>query len=84
MFIRAAKQWTKKRPQANAILRETLSLLKADAFDPRLKTHKLKGNRVGYWACSGGYDFRIIFEFVRRGEEEIISLLLVGTHDDVY
>ena len=84
MFFRAAKRWMKKGPQAEAVLHETLSLLEADAFDARLKTHKLKGNRAGYWACSGGYDFRIIFEFVRQGEEEVISLLLVGTHDEVY
>jgi len=74
----------KKGAQAEAALHETLRLLEADVSDPRLKTHKLKGKWDGCWACSGGYDFRIIFEFVRRGEEEIISLLLVGTHDDVY
>ena len=83
-FVRAAKRLIKKHPRTNAALRETLELLAADVSDPRLKTHKLKGNRAECWACSGGYDLRIVFKFVRQGEEEIILLLSVGTHDEVY
>jgi mRNA-degrading endonuclease YafQ of YafQ-DinJ toxin-antitoxin module len=38
----------------------------------------------GAWACSAGYDLRILFEFVsRKGVEEIV-LLTLGTHDEVY
>ena len=83
-FVRAAKRLIKKHPRTNAALRETLELLAADVSDPRLKTHKLKGQWDGCWSCSGGYDLRILFEFVGEGEEEYISLLLVGTHDEVY
>jgi len=83
-FVRAAKRLAKKHPQTSVALRETLEMLKTDAFDPRLKTHKLKGNWSECWASSGGYDLRIVFKFMRRGEEEIILLLLAGTHDKVY
>jgi mRNA-degrading endonuclease YafQ of YafQ-DinJ toxin-antitoxin module len=86
--VRAAKRFLKKHPDAAAALRETLALLEADveadAFDPRLRTHKLKGNLAGCWACSGGYDLRIVFEFVQHGGAEAILLLSIGTHDEVY
>jgi mRNA-degrading endonuclease YafQ of YafQ-DinJ toxin-antitoxin module len=59
-------------------------LLAEDAFDPRLKTHKLRGELEGSWACSAGYDLRILFEFVQHEGAEAISLQTVGTHDEVY
>ena len=62
----------------------TLELLAADAFHPRLKTHKLKGKLVGSWACSAGYDLRMVFQFVKHGRQEAILLEGIGTHDEVY
>jgi mRNA-degrading endonuclease YafQ of YafQ-DinJ toxin-antitoxin module len=38
-----------------------LVLLQNDAFDPELGSHKLKGELAGLWACSAGYDLRIVF-----------------------
>jgi len=61
-----------------------LELLAEDANDPRLRTHKLKGESEGSWACSAGYDLRIVFEFVQHEGSEAILLLTVGTHDEVY
>jgi len=58
-FIRSAKKFIKKSPQIIDDLKETLELLSEDAFYPSLKTHKLKGNLEGSWACSAGYDLRI-------------------------
>ena len=51
-----------------------------------LGTHKLSGNLSGYWACSCGYDCRIIFSLETDLEtgEEVVVLLDVGTHDEVY
>ena len=61
-----------------------LQVLAQDAFDPRLKTHKLSGDLAGVWACSAGYDLRILFEFVEHEGAEAILLLTVGRHDEVY
>jgi mRNA-degrading endonuclease YafQ of YafQ-DinJ toxin-antitoxin module len=61
-----------------------LTILSESAFDPRLKTHKLKGSLDGVWACSAGYDVRILFEFVQHEGAEAILLLTVGSHDEVY
>jgi len=46
-FVRAAKTVVRKRRQKAETIRFALELLSADAFDPRLKTHKLKGELRG-------------------------------------
>ncbi|MCZ8047772.1 MAG: hypothetical protein O9290_14285 [Microcystis sp. LE19-41.2A] len=45
-------------------MRETLDLLSVDPFQPRLRTHQLKGELKDSYACSVGYDLRIVFKFV--------------------
>ena len=83
-FIRAVRRYLKKHPQTADDLEATLLLLAADAFGPHLKTHKLKGDLDGVWACSAGYDLRILFEIVQHDGVEAILLLSLGTHDEVY
>jgi mRNA-degrading endonuclease YafQ of YafQ-DinJ toxin-antitoxin module len=83
-FLRAARRYLKKHPNQDAELSLTLELLEQDAFDARLRTHKLKGAFDGLWACSAGYDLRVIFEFVQHSDREAILLHTVGTHDEVY
>lgn len=61
-------------------------MLAEDPFNLSLRTHKLKGDLDGVWSCSIDYDNRILFELIENpdsGEEEI-SLLTLGSHDDVY
>jgi addiction module RelE/StbE family toxin len=83
-FLRAVRKFLKREPLSTQALEDTLSLLGEDAFSARLKTHKLKGDLVGVWACSAGYDLRVLFEFVKQDDGEAILLLTVGTHDEVY
>ena len=83
-FVRAARRYLKKHRQADSDLDTALQLLAMDAFDARLKTHKLSGELSDVWACSAGYDLRILFEFEDHEGKERIVLLTVGTHDDVY
>lgn len=83
-FIRAAKRKTKKNPRLAQDIQNTLDLLALDAYHPSLKTHKLKGQFKGSWACSAGYDLRIVFEFVQHKGSPAILLLTVGTHDEAY
>lgn len=83
-FVRAAKRFVRRDPATAAAIHSTLRLLTEDAFDPRLRTHKLKGSLKGCWAASAGYDIRIVFEFVPQNDAEAILLLSIGTHDEVY
>ncbi len=83
-FVRVARRHVKRHPQLAADLEATLRLLTEDAFDPRLKTHKLKGDLDGVWACSVRRDLRVLFEFIPSDGGEAILLLTMGTHDEVY
>jgi addiction module RelE/StbE family toxin len=83
-FTQTLKRFAKKNPQISGRILKTLRQLAEDAFHPSLKVHKLSGKLEGYWACSAGYDLRIIFEFLQQDTEECILLLSIGTHDKVY
>jgi mRNA-degrading endonuclease YafQ of YafQ-DinJ toxin-antitoxin module len=71
-FLRKARRLLKRDPALIADLEATLVLLEADAFDPRLKTHKLTGSLEGLWACSAGYNLRLLFQFVQHEDAEAI------------
>lgn len=83
-FVKAARKLAKKNPNAAQSLQTALESLTEDAYHPALKTHKLKGELAGSWACSAGYDLRIVFEFVQHEGAEAVLLQTVGTHDEVY
>jgi len=83
-FIRSARRLARKHPQVTLELEPVLALLGEDAFHPQLKSHKLKGKLGGSWACSAGYDLRVVFQFVKHKGEEAILLESLGTHDEVY
>jgi mRNA interferase YafQ len=83
-FVRAARRLVKKDPEAADNIRAALESLAEDAFQAALKTHKLKGELAGSWACSAGYDLRVIFDFVQHDGADAIQLQTIGTHDEVY
>ena len=85
-FVRAFRRIVKKHPTLTKDVEETLGLLMKDPFAPQLETHKLKGELSGSWACSVGYDLRIVFDFVRneKQKQDDIFMLEIGTHDEVY
>ncbi len=83
-FVRAARRLMKRHPEVGSTLEATLTALMEDAFQAALRTHKLKGELAGSWACSAGYDLRLIFEFVQHEGAEAILLQNIGTHDEVY
>jgi mRNA-degrading endonuclease YafQ of YafQ-DinJ toxin-antitoxin module len=83
-FVRDAKRLLRKRPDLAEPLRLLARVLQLDPFAARLRTHKLKGALGGSWACSGGYDLRVVFSFTKYERKPAILLESVGTHDDVY
>ena len=84
IFIRNARKVVKKQAFLVQNIQQTLALLSVDPFQPRLRTHKLKGELKESYACSAGYDLRIIFKFVDHENQQAILLESVGTHDEVY
>jgi mRNA-degrading endonuclease YafQ of YafQ-DinJ toxin-antitoxin module len=83
-FVRAARAAIKKQPQVSEPIRFALEQLSENAIHPKLKTHKLKGKLSGSWACSAGYDLRIVFRFGKYEDHEAIFLETIGTHEEVY
>jgi len=83
-FARDLRNWLKSRPDASAHIEAALEQLSADAAHSALRTHKLRGPLAGCWACSVGYDLRVVFEFAQHEGAEAILLLALGTHDQVY
>ncbi|HHT9126641.1 MAG TPA: type II toxin-antitoxin system RelE/ParE family toxin [Candidatus Brocadiia bacterium] len=49
-----------------------------NSFDPRLHTHKLKGELKDYWSYSINRKYRILFRFLRSDE---VIYYDIGTHD---
>ena len=85
-FRRAFKRYTRRNLARQRRVFETLKEVADDPFPPALKTHKLSGELKGLWACWVEYDCRIVFAFEPDPDtgEEMIVLIDLGTHDEVY
>jgi mRNA interferase YafQ len=85
-FRKAFKRTTGPSPTLKDKIFRTLQRLAENPFDARLKTHKLSGRLRGLWACWVEYDCRIVFAFKPdpAGGEQLILLVDIGTHDEVY
>jgi addiction module RelE/StbE family toxin len=85
-FVRAYRRMAQHDLQLRKRIEKTLLILIHDPMHPSLRTHKLKGELAGVWACSVDYDVRILFELVPDPDtqETDILLLTLGTHDEVY
>lgn len=85
-FRRAFKRRTRRDSILQERIFDVLDQLARDPFLPTLKTHKLSGQLQGLWACWVEYDCRIIFAFETKPQtgEELIVLIDLGTHDEVY
>ena len=84
-FRRALKRQVRNQPVLKQRILSTLAQLVEDPFHPQLKTHKLRGQLEGLWACWVEWDCRIIFAFEPNPpEEDSIVLIDIGTHDEVY
>lgn len=52
-------------------------IFRKNPFDPRLKTHKLKGRLDNFWAFSINLRYRIIFKFQ---DDNKIRFYAIGDH----
>ncbi|MCP4422041.1 MAG: type II toxin-antitoxin system mRNA interferase toxin, RelE/StbE family [Chloroflexi bacterium] len=69
-FKRSFRKFTRRNNKLQKSIEETLAQMESDVFASHLSTHKLSGKLYGLWACSCGYDCRIIFAL----EEEQSSI----------
>jgi mRNA interferase YafQ len=85
-FKRAFRKFVKRNIDLQQRIEDTLQQMEADVFAPALGIHKLSGKLDGFQSCSCGYDCRILFSIQQDTEtnSEVIVLLDIGTHDEVY
>jgi len=63
--------------QHQADFEQALQRFIDNPFDPRLRTHKLKGKWAGFWAFSINHSHRVLFKFSGK---ETVDLINVGDH----
>ena len=85
-FKRAFRKFVQRNARLRKRIEDTLMQMQEDVFAASLGTHKLSGTLEGLRACSCGYDCRLVFSIERDpvGGGEVIVLLDIGTHDEVY
>jgi mRNA-degrading endonuclease YafQ of YafQ-DinJ toxin-antitoxin module len=85
-FTRAFRKFVRRNAHLQRRIEHTLQQMEEDIFAPALGTHKLSGTLSGLRACSCGYDCRIVFslEYDPDSGAEVIVLLDIGSHDEVY
>lgn len=77
-FEKSFKNYKKRLPEKKLDkLKERIVIFESDPFDPRLKTHKLKGNLRDYWSFSVSYSDRILFRFL---DNETVFFIDIGDH----
>jgi addiction module RelE/StbE family toxin len=85
-FKRSFRKFVRRNPRLQRKIEETLEKMQSDVFSIQLDTHKLEGELRGLLACSCGYDCRIVFSVERdqKTGKEVVILISIGTHNEVY
>jgi mRNA interferase YafQ len=85
-FKKILRKFANSNPNLQTKIEETIASMENDLFSAKLGTHKLSGKLAGLFSCSCGYDCRIVFSLKidQNTGEQIVLLLDIGTHDDVY
>jgi mRNA interferase YafQ len=85
-FARAYRKLVRRRPALRDSIDDALLAMSSQVNAPKLHTHKLSGQLAGLFACSCGYDCRIVFSIQEDAGtcEQVILLVDIGTHQEVY
>ena len=81
-FLRQARKFFKKHPDLKPRFADIFEQLQHDPFQPSLGLHPLSGKLTGCHAVRLTYSYRITLTLLITEKE--ITLLDIGSHDDVY
>lgn len=79
-FDHRLKTFVKSHPELRAKTLALIDRLGLDPFHSQNKTHMLSGKLGGVWASDINYHYRILFLL----SDDAITLVNVGSHDEVY
>jgi len=74
-----AREYKKLPGNIKDVAEEQETIFRKNPFDPKLKTHKLKGKLSGFLSFSIGSKYRIIFEFAK--DRKTAYFHSAGNHD---
>jgi len=80
VFLKRANKLLKRNPNLRDAYMKLYDKLTSNPFDPILHTHALTGDLKGRYACSLTYNLRVVFKI----HDDIVYLLDIGSHDEVY
>jgi len=81
-FLRQAKKFFKKHPDLKPHFGRLVTELTKDPFQSARELHPLSGKLEGIWAVSLTYKYRVTLTLMISEKE--ITLLDIGSHDEVY
>ncbi len=81
-YEKRAIKFLKKHKDIYPQYEKTIELLQYDPQHPSLRLHKLKGKMSEFSSVSINMKYRIILDFMIV--DDVIILVDIGSHDDVY
>ena len=72
------RSFKKLPPRIQQLAIKKDEIFRKNAFDSRLKTHKLKGKLKNYWSYWINEEYRIVFEFIKK---DAVLYHDIGTHE---
>lgn len=81
-YEKKAIKFFKKHKDIYPQYKKTIEILSRNPFHPSLRLHKLQGKLFPFYSVSINMQYRIVIDFII--EEDVITLIDIGSHDDVY
>ncbi len=81
---RFQKHYKKNDAYIQSQAKRAIELFRIDPVDPTLRNHPLTGDYLGYRSIDVTGDFRIIFTELSDGRYELVELVDIGTHSQLY
>jgi len=81
-YEKRAIKFLKKHKDIYVKYKKTIELLENNPFHPSLRIHQLQGKLKSFSSVSIDMKYRIIIDFIIV--DEVIILIDIGSHDDVY
>ena len=81
-YEKRAIKFLKKHNDIYPQYEKTIELLQHNPQHPSLRLHKLQGKMTSFSSVSINMKYRVIIDFIIV--DEVIILIDIGSHDDVY
>ena len=81
-YDKISKKFFKKHQDLKQKYKKTILLLQSNPHHPSLRLHKLQGKLSHYHSIAIDMEYRIIIDFIII--DEVIYLIDIGSHDEVY